>query len=76
MVYKWRNGELTDVSGASLEPWEILPGYTQLDFMPLGPGNASSYDTDSPRVAYIFEVVFDAADWLAGGTGLRWKREP
>jgi len=71
--YKQRGGLIFALDGSEIEPWEIEPGYILLEDMPLGPGQISGYETDDPRVVYMFETTFDAGDWLAGGPGLKWR---
>lgn len=74
-VYIWRGGQLLGLDNTPIEPWLVRPGYVNLADMPLGPENISGYETDDPRVVYMFEVEFNAPDWLAGGSGLMWSME-
>jgi hypothetical protein len=74
-LYKQRGGLIYELDGSLVEPWRVQPGYLLLEDMPLGPDQISGYETDNPRVVYMFEVCFDVADWLQGNLGLSWRRE-
>lgn len=75
-LYTWENGQLYALDKSVVEPWRARPGYVTLKNMPLGPGQISGYETDDPRVVYMFEIEFSVPDWLAGQSGLAWIREP
>lgn len=74
-VYTWEGGSLYYLDKSQVEPWLARPGYVELKNMPLGPGQISGYETDDPRVVYMFEIEFSVPDWLAGRSGLAWIRE-
>lgn len=74
-IYKQRGGVIYGLDGAEVAPWEMTPGYVLLEDMPLGPEEISGYETDNPRVVYAFETTFDIENWLAGGSGIQWRRE-
>lgn len=73
--YHYRGGRLLHPAGGDMEPWFALPGLAYVDDMPLGPGDITGDDADDPHVVFFEEVEFSAADWLAGGSGLKYRRE-
>ncbi len=75
LAYHYRGGQLLNPASGLMEPWFALPGLARIDEMPVGPGDISGDEADDPRVIYLEEVEFDAAQWLSGETGLSFKLE-
>lgn len=75
-LYRLTKGVFSEIDYSPIDPWMILPGYLLDEDMPLGPDQITGYETDNPRITYMFEVCFDAADYLAGRSGFSWRREP
>ena len=75
LSYHYRGGELLMMAGGPQEPWLAVPGYAEIDDMPVGPVISTTGNLqDDPRVVWIEEVEFDCADWLAGNSGLNFRR--
>jgi len=73
-VYHYRGGDLLTAAGGVTIPWEARPEVVYADDIPVGPGQVSGSILDDPRCFVLDEVDFDAAEWLAGGSGLKFNK--
>lgn len=75
ILYHARGGKLYHTGGGLVEPWLAVPGYCYVDDLPIGPADLTGDDGDDPHVLFLEEVEFDAARWLDGESGLKYRVE-
>lgn len=68
--FKLQHGLLYHYNGAAVEPWFARPGHADDLDAEWGSGSLSG----EGRRIFINEVEFDAGEWLAGGSGLKLRR--
>jgi len=69
-----RGGIVYDQVGAPVEPWLVEPGYYLIEDMPIDYQHMSGLLSRNPRVVYMDEVEFNAADWIKGKQGLTFSK--
>jgi hypothetical protein len=75
LSYRLTGGRLFDVNGHLVNGWEATPGYCLLEDMPGAPDPVNGVLGDNPRVIYIEEFTWDAAEWLNGKQAIRFLME-
>lgn len=60
--YHYRNGEILTAQDGFIEPWRVRPGLCKMVDMPTEPTGVTGTTQDDPRVVWLSEVQFFAAD--------------
>lgn len=60
--YHFRNGEILTVQDGYIEPWRVVPGLCKMVDMPIEAPGVTDIAQNDPRVVWLSEIRFFAAD--------------